>query len=160
MRPGHESGLNPKNLLTFTTDAGEAAYWSVRGMSRDWQQQNSDANYSPGRPTDKNVALKYFRQAHQYGDQAAADKWLNEYLDQGGTIRTMHKSLNNQHPLIGLNDAERKQFISTLSDRDRDLYNASLKYYQQQLRSENLDQSQIDRVMQKRYEERRKLITM
>lgn len=150
LRPGRQQWVNPKSWLVFSTDAGQSAYWATRNQAQEWRRQNTDNNWRPGKPTDKDVYLKFFRQAHQYNQPEAAEKWLNQYLDAGGNLRSVYKSLDNQHPLIGLSQDERLQFVSGLDDRQMDMYQAAIKHYQQHIQSGSVDKDMIMEIMRRR----------
>ena len=120
-------------LLTYTTDTGEAAYWEIRGKVGDFHEKAGKARDIPN-PTARENALYYWRKAVQWGDDAAATKWLREYYRRGGTPQTARQSIQRAAPLAGLTGRERGRFYASLSPRDRDTLQRATQWYNTTLR--------------------------
>jgi hypothetical protein len=88
-------------------------------------------------PTDKSNAMYYYKQALKYGDLKAAEKYLKKYLTPineggfGGTYKGLKESIKRAHPLDGIAQKDRSEFMKTLSPKERQTLAYGIKWYDQ-----------------------------
>lgn len=116
-------------IITQRTDPGEAAYYLVREKATRWAKERG-RTIGGGEPTERSNALYYFRQATKWNDEAAAKRWLDEYVRLGGTQKGMVQSLKMGHPLGMLNKDDDKLFLQALSEEDRAVLRLATEWYE------------------------------
>ncbi len=102
----------------YMSDPGEMAYYDVRNLIYRYLD-NQGIERPSGRPTDKGIALHYYKQALKYGDLGSARKYLQQYMEMGGSRKGMSMSIKRSSPLAALPKAERRKFLSSLSKEQR-----------------------------------------
>ncbi len=119
-----------KGTLIYTIDPFQAGY-------RDTMDQKSRflrkiGKFSEGfHLTDRGNALYNARLAMRYNDYDATIKYMAEYLNLGGTLRGLKQSLNNMHPLSGLNAAEKVEFVLTLDAEGLAKFVRAVRYWEE-----------------------------
>ena len=117
-KPVRPSSLLWKPLeatIVYRTDPGEAAYFETRAKLISWQKAQGRAPSFGGDPTERQNALYYFKQASKWGDDQAAQRWLEEYRRLGGTDKGLTQSVRAAHPLGSLARKDWDDFKSSLS---------------------------------------------
>src|SRR3990167_5836661 len=79
--------------------------------------------------TPKSTAIYNYKTAIRYKDKEAAEKYLLEYANLGGTREGFKSSLGSLDPMSGLNSKEEKQFRESLSEDDRVRLDRAIKFY-------------------------------
>lgn len=115
-------------LLVYGNDPGEMAYYDTRKMVFDWLA-NQGIERSYGKPTRKGNALYYYRQALKYGDLNAAEKYLEQYYDMGGTPKTLRQSLKRANPLSSISKSDRYKFRRSLTPKQNETVQTALEWY-------------------------------
>lgn len=134
------------NLIFYTSDPGEAAYYTTRSLVADFLEKEG-VEQGSGDPTKRSNALYYYKQSLRYGDRDLATKWLNKYYELGGTPKGMKLSIDKAHPLGRLKEPEtskkraeqkkrspqtvelREKFEQSLSPADRETIKRALRWY-------------------------------
>ena len=131
---GDEVSLALANLLTYRTDAGEAAYWRARSMAWEWEDRHGQPYGGSGKPSKRTLSLYYWRMAVRFGDFDAAEVWLMEYQRLGGTSRGLKTSLRMAAPGSNLSKKQYREFMRDLSSDERDDFKHGLDWYRQSLK--------------------------
>jgi hypothetical protein len=118
------------SLVLYTSDPGEAAYYSSRTILYQWMKKNN-VETPGGEPTRRSNALYYWRQSKKYGDEELAAKWLKRYEDLGGTAQGMRASIKSQHPMAPLPRQHREGFDQSLGAEEREIFRKAEEWYQQ-----------------------------
>lgn len=127
-RPG-----NPiLGMLLYQTDAGELAYRNVQTQVVEWREKHGKESGSAD-PTARSNALYYFKKSTQWGEQEAADAWLQRYYTLGGTRESVRESVKRADPLGGLAKKDQHAFLASRSkeelaqlDRAKDWYRRTM----------------------------------
>lgn len=148
-KPNRGNGNMLSGLLFFTSDPAEDNYWAVRSEVNDFKKRQGD-DTSPTRFTDRQNALYYYRKAQQFQDKAAEVRWLDRYLELGGTLKSMSESLERQHPLAGMTRAQRSQYLQQIDKKQRDDLNQAIDYYQKRLSPASIDSQVLNETLEQR----------
>ncbi len=117
------------DMFYYKDDPGQSAYWEMRDAVSAYQKEIGKASYYAGVFSPRSNALYNLKLALRYQDKKAAEKYLTEYANLGGTWPGLETSLRNMHPLHGLTKQEQNEFIATLDAEGlRRLYQALLFY--------------------------------
>jgi hypothetical protein len=106
-------------FVTNHIDPEEATYNDMRGLVGQWAERQGIRGGGGDEPTPRANAIYYFKQSLRFGDKPAAARWLREYARLGGSDDSLEKSLENLHPLGGLSDENRAEFVKGLSKEDQ-----------------------------------------
>jgi hypothetical protein len=117
------------DLLVYTKDPGEAAYYTVRNLSSDFLRERGD-DPSRFRPGEKSNALYYYKQALKYDDPELAEKWLSRYMALGGSASSIKQSIKASEPAGSLNAREKLDFLQSLDEKEKATYERAVKWYQ------------------------------
>ena len=121
-KPSRGWGKNLSKLLLQSSDPGEAAYYKVRGLVRDFNDKAGDVSSGGFTPTDKGNALYYFKQSLRYGDMEAAERYLRDYVDLAGGPKKASKglkaSIDRTAPMGGLKKKDREAWLKTLTQAE------------------------------------------
>jgi hypothetical protein len=115
------------SLVFYTSDPGEAAYYSARTLIYDWMDKNNIES-SGGSPTSKSNALYYWRQAKKFGDDKAAARWMGrwEELSKDMSVKdrkvALKQSIKAQRPLFALPTKHRGQFLDGLTPEEQVIF--------------------------------------
>ena len=119
-----------KGLYLYETDPGEAAYQTIRKLAFKHLEKGGKEAIS-SEPTARSNALYYYKQAIRYGDEEAAERYKAEYLDQGGTLAGIQKSINRAHPMATLPLNQRAKFRQSLSAKEAETLQHAIEWYRQ-----------------------------
>ena len=100
-------------------------------MKRRFMQGIQKGGDFQGISTPKSTAIYNYKTAIRYKDREAADKYLQEYADLGGTREGFDRSLQSLHPLYGLNKQEQQEFRISLGEDDRVRLDRAIEFYNQ-----------------------------
>lgn len=114
--------------LLYSTDPGEAAYWQAKDMAADWLEESGQQRPDIS-PTKRSTALYYWKKAVQWGDEAAEERWWNEYLELGGSLRGMNQSIRMGAPLGSIAQRDEPAFLATLTARELDVIEQAQEWY-------------------------------
>jgi hypothetical protein len=111
-----------------TFPKGEGAWDDTRAAVHDFLRSKgkADAGLSG---SEKSAALYNVKLAMRYHDLQMTQYWLVKYKEAGGTRDGLATSLKALDPLHGLNDAQREEFISTLTAEQRERAWDAYRYY-------------------------------
>lgn len=119
-----------KRNLIYEGDPGEIAYQDTR--QRVMQFMKKQGKEIPGgEPTERANALFYFKQAVRYGDREAAARYKQEYLQAGGKLEGIRKSIDKAHPLALLPENMRYKFRQSLSPEEDQAFKEGLGWYRE-----------------------------
>jgi N12 class adenine-specific DNA methylase len=131
--PPSSRGLNGfLGTLVYSTDPGEAAYWHVKDRVQQFQRKAGKPGAGGNDPSDRSDALLYFRMAARWGDEAAAQRWLQRYYALGGTRKTIRGSIKKADPLGALGH-DRRAFLRSLSPQEREAVALARRWYRAQV---------------------------
>jgi hypothetical protein len=121
-KPSRGWGKNLSKLLLQSSDPGEAAYYKVRGLIRDFNDKMGDVSSGGFTPTDKGNALYYFKQSLRYGDMEAAERYLRDYVDLAGgpekASKGLKTSIDRTAPMGGLKKRDREAWLNGLTQAE------------------------------------------
>ncbi len=117
------------DLLVYRSDPGESSYYDTLDLKRSFLKKRGvpDNEFTSNRPTTE--ALRNMKKAMRYGDRAAEDKYLMQYLELGGTEKGLAASIKSMHPLAGLNKETQEDFFDSLTTEDKRRLAMALEYY-------------------------------
>jgi len=116
-------------IFTYTVEPGVQAYYDTRSKVYDWKDKNG-LESGGGSPTSKGNALYYYKQAMKYGDLKAAEKYIRQYAELGGTAQGIKQSIRMAHPLAGISKKNRARFYNDLTPADKKRLKQAIKWYQ------------------------------
>ena len=119
-----------KKTLVYEGDPGEIAYQDTRQRVIEFLKKQGK-EIPGGEPTDRANALYYFKQAMRYGDTAAAERYRQEYLQAGGKVEGIRKSINKAHPLALLPENMRYKFRQSLSPEEDQKFKEGFSWYRE-----------------------------
>ena len=126
--PSRGYGDSLENFFYYKSDPFEAAYNDTISHKHKWMKKQG--KYGDGFwITPKGLSLYWARLALRYGDVDAQLQFMNEYFERGGTLPGLRESLERMHPLSGMNQAERGQFIVSMNESDRERLVKALHFY-------------------------------
>ncbi len=80
--------------------------------------------------TAKSNSIYNLKLAVKYQDRQAAEKYLAEYINYGGTGRGMVQSIKTMHPSYGLKKGEFDNFYNNfLTAEERQKYDRAVRFY-------------------------------
>jgi len=132
-RPTRGVGSSLLNTIIYRADPDEAAYNEIRGLKGEFMEKLGKSAPDVSYDSPKSNALYYLKQAMRYEDKEAMKKYLLEYLTNGGTVKGLRQSLKALDPLNGLNDAQRKAFVISLTPDDRAKLGRAYGFYEKVL---------------------------
>jgi hypothetical protein len=146
-KPDRTSGATDilLSLLTYSTDPGEAAYYTVRNMASEWQKEQGE---DPGsfKPSARANALYYHKQAIKYGDKELAEKYLARYMAMGGSEEGIEKSIEASHPIGFMSKLDKASFVMGLKGEELDVYKRSVQWYSKTYRPDD-DSDPVDPII-------------
>jgi len=119
-----------KRTLVYEGDPGEIAYQDTRRLVIDFLKKQG-RELPSGVPTQRANALFYYKQAVRYGDSEAAARYKREYLEAGGKVEGIKKSIDKAHPLAMLPENLRYKFRQSLSPEEQQAFKEGLSWYKQ-----------------------------
>ena len=104
-------------LVTFR-DPGQIAYDNIRRKAFTWLRRETGATVG-GRPGGKSQALYNYRLALRLGDKRSQRLAIDELKQYPGATRSLRQSLRSAAPLAMLNNKQKREFLATLSPKER-----------------------------------------
>jgi len=109
-----------EDIFFKSIDPGKAAYNNIIQAKRRYAKQigKGSVGFSV---TPRGNALYQLRLAIRLKDEEATERYLQEYINTGGTLRGMKQSFHLMHPTAGggLSKAEQKAFVASLDGGQR-----------------------------------------
>lgn len=135
-RPGRSTGSPASDMFTkfldltlaYRTNLDEAAYWQARGRVVDFQKERGKESQI-AEPTARANALHFYKQSIRWNDEKAAKRYLNEYLELGGTEKGIDQSVKRSHPLGGLAKKDWSEYIQSINEDRREELATAIRYY-------------------------------
>ena len=130
-RPQQDGRFKVTRLLLSSSMKNEGSYYELQSLKSEYMTTlgKPQPDFGINRSA-RSQSLYYFRQAVRLNDKDAAEIYLAKYVAAGGTSESISQSLRALHPLNGLTDSERKDFIKLLNDREKKTYDYGIKYYE------------------------------
>lgn len=119
-----------KGLYLYENDPGEAAYNDIRRSAAKYLEKNGKEAVA-GEPTARGNALYYYKQALRFGDEAAVERYREEYIAAGGTRAGIGKSIAKAHPMAMLPLDQRAKFRQALSAEELETLQQGIDWYRQ-----------------------------
>ena len=119
-RPSEPYLRSLQRIFSQINDPEEAAYHDI--ISRKYDFLREHGRIMPrgvGAGSPKEQALYNYRQARYLGDNAAAQKYLGQYLKAGGTRAGLTRAIDAVAPLAGLGPL-RAAFLKSLTPEERE----------------------------------------
>lgn len=131
--PAPEYNTTMRDFFFYSIDPNQSGFSDVMEEKRRFMERvgkSSEGGYfSP-----KSNALYNYKLSLRYKDTEKAEKFLGEYLKLGGTREGLKRSMQSLDPLHGLNDQEKKLFISQLDEEGRKDLVRAINFYVNVLR--------------------------
>jgi hypothetical protein len=127
-KKSYGSSWLPSQLLWYESDPDESSYYEVK----DWVREYCSRGRESGSWSEsaKSQALYNCKAALRYGDLPMANRFLAEYIAQGGTKRGVKQAIVRLDPLYGLKEGNKKQdFMNSLSPKEREKVARAIDYY-------------------------------
>ena len=120
------------SLATYTSEADKVAYDNTKNLITEYKKKIGKYNegYSENKRTD---SLMNYKLALKYNDKNAIGKFKKQYIDNGGNLKGLVKSLKTLHPLYGLAAKDRAKFLKGLKPEERKNLNTAIEYYKKVL---------------------------
>jgi hypothetical protein len=135
------------DVMAYTNDTGELAYYTARGMAGEWLDKHRPGETSRTIPSERANALHYHRLAVRYNDMKKADEYLTKYFDLGGTPVGLYQSIARARPLEMLRGDEKDPFLESLSDEERAIVQQAEEWYDATYIDQEDAAYNVDRVM-------------
>lgn len=119
------------NLLLYSVDPDEAAYFQTLDKVRQFQELVLDKHFEGFSSTKRGRALANMKLAMRYKDGAAVRRYMREYLQLDGTKKGLEISMKSMNPLHGLTKKEQTQFLKWASDDDKKYLRKAQRYWRQ-----------------------------
>jgi hypothetical protein len=119
-----------QNIISSSADPGESSYFDILDEKNEYARKIGKGSDYGGGTTPKSRALYYLKMAVRYGDKAAFEKYLVEYVAAGGSEKGYDTSVRNMAPLYGLSSSEKKDFKEKwLDDEGREKLRQAEEFY-------------------------------
>lgn len=133
-KPTRGAGEIAKGSIVYNYDYKESAYYEILDIKREYQGKTDNTIYG----TDaKSNALYYMKTAVRYKDEDAALKYLDEYFENGGTVKGIKQSFATLNPMYGYTGKDTiekgKAFIKSLTSDEREKLLIAQDYYENDL---------------------------
>lgn len=117
--------------IIYRRDPGEIAYNRIKGLVHDWNRKVKGIEGSSTFQTPRSVALRNYKIALRYGDQAAAKRYRRELAQMGVTWKDLGRSIENAHPLGTIAKKDRIRFLHTLTPKEREMLSKAISWYRE-----------------------------
>jgi hypothetical protein len=118
------------NLVGHQSDPGEAAYFDTRQRARKFlERKGIDSGSYRADAHGKSMALYNYKKALQYGDLDVAKKYYDRYMVLGGSRKGLKISVRMASPIAAVPKKMRREFLDSLTPRDRAKYERAVKWY-------------------------------
>ena len=114
--------------IKYSVDPGEAAYWDSKNLVIKYLEKQGK-EFPSVSPTKRSNALYFYKKSIVYGDEEAAEKYLEKYKELGGTKKGLKISFKRAHPLGSLSKKDRAGFMKSLSGKEKERLEKSIKWY-------------------------------
>ena len=125
-------GERIKKSLIYSTPAGELAYYDVMAMKDKWRR--SKGSFEPGYSnTPEAQLMRNIRKSLRLKDRQAFKETVNEYARLFGKKdlrKKLKRSIKNLHPLARMSKDDKRDFVSTLSSRQKRTLKRAIKHYE------------------------------
>ena len=115
-------------MIKYSVDPGEAAYWDSKNLVIKYLEKQGK-EFPSVSPTKRSNALYFYKKSIVYGDEEAAEKYLEKYKELGGTKKGLKISFKRAHPLGSLSKKDRAGFMKSLSGKEKERLEKSIKWY-------------------------------
>ncbi len=130
-KPVREGKITLDEVMFSQAFKGESAFWDIYNYREDYLASIGETPTSFGVSTEpRPMALYYFRTAVRLEDWNAAEKYLKEYANLGGTYEDIKTSARSLNPLNQLDANQIRDFEEWLSDEEKKRYEEGMKYYE------------------------------
>jgi hypothetical protein len=129
-KPSHGYLDSLKDVYLYENDPGESAYNNIRRIAAKYLEKNGKEAVS-GEPTARSNALYYHKQALRFEDEAAAEKYKEQYMETGGTPVGIKASIAKAHPMWMLPLSQRAKFRQSLSAEELETLTRAIDWYRQ-----------------------------
>jgi hypothetical protein len=106
------------------TDVGQAAYNQLRSAAYIWRERTTDKKGSSSFSTPRSDALYELKQAQRFDDKEAEararDKVISLSKSRADGLKAIRQYKKKSKPLAMLNKKERREFMKTLTDREKE----------------------------------------
>ena len=99
-------GDDMQNAIVYKSDPKLSAYYNVLDLKSNFEKQRGKEPSSTYATTPKSNALYYYKLSLKYDDEKTAEKWLNKYIELGGTSKGMDASMAFLNSLHGYEATE------------------------------------------------------
>ncbi|MBQ3454920.1 MAG: hypothetical protein IJG36_00655, partial [Synergistaceae bacterium] len=125
----HNNLQELSHLIVYSQDTDEAAYWQTLDRVRQFQNQVLDKHFDGFASTARGRILQNIKKALRYNDREALSRYLREYSQADGTKKGLKQSMKAMHPLHGLSEKEKAQFMKWISPDDRKFLRKAERYF-------------------------------
>lgn len=133
-KPTRGMGEILKGAFVYSYDYKESAYYEILDLKREYQGKTDNTIYGTNA---KSNALYYMKTAVRYKDRDAALKYLDEYFDNGGTVKGIKQSFATLNPMYGFTSKDTMEngraFIASLTDEQREKLKIAQDFYENDL---------------------------
>lgn len=126
------------NLVSYKTDPLANSYYSILDKKQQYEKnvlgQYPSQTFSS---SPKSLALYYYKLALKYNETDMANKYLQQYYDNGGTDKGIEQSLKMMSPTYGLVEDSKKRrfeqsgFYGWLTTEEKAQLDKATQYYNQ-----------------------------
>jgi hypothetical protein len=99
-----------QNIVASVADPGESSYYDILDEKNEYMRKAGKGSDFGAAVNPRSKALYYLKMAVRYGDKAAFEKYLAEYVAAGGSEKGYEASVRSMDPLYGLTSSEKKDF--------------------------------------------------
>lgn len=149
---GKPSRLYFKSLsdaVIYKSDPKESAYYQILDAKRNFDKKIKGDTGEMFFNSPKSNALYNYKLALKLKDTKAADKYLNEYSNLGGTEKGLTTSLKSMNPLYGLDKKEEKQFIEGLTTPEKNKLELAKQFYEDNVSDETQTKKALELLPKK-----------
>lgn len=139
-KPTRGYGNSLYDLFYYRADPYETAYYKNKENVIKFRKKIGTYNegYSESARSD---ALYNIKLAMRYGDKEAAEKYLLDYINKGGTAKGLSTSLKSLSPVYGLNETQTEVYIQNYLDVEgKENLAKAIDYYQRVIGGEMFEQ--------------------
>ncbi len=121
-----------RGAFIYSADPAQSAYYDTLDEKRRFMKKlNKPEGFSI---SPKSNALYNYKLSIRYKDKEAAQRYLMEYIQLGGTKKGLASSIESMHPLYGLSKKEQAEFVRSLDAEDKQKLIAALRYFETTLK--------------------------
>lgn len=117
------------NMVIYSIEPEEAAYFNALDAVRTFSERVLDKHFDGSSSTQKGKILRNFKRSLFYDDTEAASYFLREYHKLDGTAQGLKQSLKAMHPLFGLNEKDKKEFMKWATPEDKKNLKLAERYW-------------------------------